>query len=102
MKKVRFAAGLFYFSPEGQVAAARYLAAMKTFTIELADEEQYQRLLQLARALGMGVGAPAPLSAAEQERHQRIIAKGGSGTSIPDPVAWQREIRADRPLPNRD
>ena len=31
----------------------------------------------------------------------REIAKRG-GTGIKDPVAWQREIRKDRPLPGRD
>ncbi|MBP9664853.1 MAG: hypothetical protein KBD94_09535 [Pyrinomonadaceae bacterium] len=31
----------------------------------------------------------------------RIAARGGV-KSIPDPVAWQREIRKDRPLPGRD
>lgn len=30
------------------------------------------------------------------------IAKLGGTPSIPDPVAWQREIRRDRPLPGRD
>ena len=32
---------------------------------------------------------------------QKIADAGGLG-SIPDPVAWQREIRKDRPLPGRD
>ena len=31
----------------------------------------------------------------------REIAKRG-GTGIEDPLAWQREIRKDRPLPGRD
>ena len=31
----------------------------------------------------------------------KIAARGGV-KSIPDPVAWQREIRKDRPLPGRD
>lgn len=76
---------------------------MKTFTIQLDDEQQYQQLLQLAQALGMGTGAPTPLmSEEERQHHLRIIAQGGSGQSIPDPMAWQREIRADRPLPGRD
>ena len=74
---------------------------MKTYTIQLDDDQQYQRLLQLAQALGMGA-ATAPVSETERQRHLAIIAKGGSGLSIPDPVAWQREIRADRPLPGRD
>ena len=32
---------------------------------------------------------------------ERIAARGGI-QSIPDPVAWQREMREDRPLPGRD
>lgn len=31
---------------------------------------------------------------------EKIAAHGGLG--IPDPVAWQREIRKDRPLPGRE
>lgn len=31
----------------------------------------------------------------------KIAARGGI-KSIPDPVAWQREMRKDRPLPGRD
>jgi hypothetical protein len=30
------------------------------------------------------------------------IADSGGIPAIPDPVAWQREIRKDRPLPGRD
>jgi hypothetical protein len=30
------------------------------------------------------------------------IADAGGVPGIPDPVAWQREIRRDRPLPGRD
>ena len=32
---------------------------------------------------------------------RRIALRGGI-RSIPDPVAWQREIRKDRPLPGRE
>jgi hypothetical protein len=32
---------------------------------------------------------------------ERIAARGGV-QSIPDPVAWQREMREDRPLPGRE
>ncbi len=35
------------------------------------------------------------------EALEKIAALGGV-KSIPDPVAWQREIRKDRPLPGRD
>ena len=30
------------------------------------------------------------------------LATSGAGTGIKDPVAWQREVRRDRPLPGRD
>ena len=30
------------------------------------------------------------------------LAKSGAFADIEDPVAWQREIRKDRPLPGRD
>jgi hypothetical protein len=30
------------------------------------------------------------------------LAAAGGISSIPDPAAWQREIRQDRPLPGRD
>ncbi len=30
------------------------------------------------------------------------LAAAGGVSSIPDPVAWQREIRKDRPLPGRE
>lgn len=32
----------------------------------------------------------------------QALADSGGIKSIPDPVAWQREIRRDRPLPGRD
>jgi hypothetical protein len=41
---------------------------------------------------GDGPGAAAALAA--------IAAMGGLG--VEDPVAWQREVRQDRPLPGRD
>ena len=35
------------------------------------------------------------------EALERLAARGGVA-SIPDPDAWQREVREDRPLPGRD
>jgi hypothetical protein len=35
------------------------------------------------------------------EALEEIASRGGI-SSIPDPSAWQREIRQDRPLPDRD
>jgi hypothetical protein len=33
---------------------------------------------------------------------QRVAEAGGAFSQIEDPVAWQREIRQDRPLPGRE
>ena len=49
---------------------------------------------------------PLPVETPEQmakrvEAMTRLAAMGGI-PEIPDPVAWQREIRKDRPLPGRD
>lgn len=37
-----------------------------------------------------------------KEAFQKLRELGGLCDSIPDPVAWQRELRQDRPLPGRD
>ena len=37
-----------------------------------------------------------------KEAFQALRALGGLREAIPDPVAWQRELRQDRPLPGRD
>ena len=37
-----------------------------------------------------------------KEAFQALRALGGLREVIPDPVAWQRELRQDRPLPGRD
>lgn len=48
----------------------------------------------------------APISDAERRRRLgailREVAKREPFASIEDPVAWQREIREDRPLPGRE
>lgn len=35
-------------------------------------------------------------------QHLQALADMGTFADIEDPVAWQREIRKDRPLPGRD
>ncbi len=54
----------------------------------------------------MPPGQPAHDDNAEMRRQrvaalERIAARGGI-QSIPDAVAWQREMREDRPLPGRE
>ena len=43
-----------------------------------------------------------PPNATPLEAFKVLRAAGGLRHVIPDPVAWQREQRADRPLPGRD
>jgi hypothetical protein len=31
-----------------------------------------------------------------------LIAKSGGVAAAPDPLAWEREVREDRPLPDRE
>lgn len=73
------------------------------YTIQLDDEQQYQRLLELARRAGIEVIAeglavpPTPalpdLSHLNREELLAIIDQGGDGKSFPDPLAWQRAER---------
>lgn len=86
--------------------------------LTIPDDENYRQLVRLATAIGLLVGADGlvsrqedhasahvirpTLTEAERQYHLAVIARGGSGQSIPDPVAWQREIRVDRSLPGRD
>jgi len=72
-------------------------------TITVPDEQQYQKLLELARQAGIEVIAdslavpPLPLlpdlSHLSREELFAIIDQGGDGKSFPDPLAWQREER---------
>ena len=54
-----------------------------------------------------GTSSPTGRAAPEmlrrrKEAFQELRALGGLRDAIPDPVAWQRELRQDRPLPGRD
>lgn len=91
---------------------------MQPHILTIPDDDNYHQLVRLAEAIGLQVGADGlvskrenlaeahaarpVLTEAERQHHLTIIARGGSGQIIADPVAWQREIRQDRPLPGRD
>ena len=54
-----------------------------------------------------GTSANPPRATAEmvqrrKEAFRRLRELGGLRDAIPDPMAWQRELRRDRPLPGRD
>lgn len=76
---------------------------MRTFTIQLNDEQQYRKLLELARQAGIdviadGLAVPSLLDVSDLSREEKlaILRRGGSGTSTPDPLAWKREEREER------
>ncbi|MCC6795994.1 MAG: hypothetical protein IT366_12825 [Candidatus Hydrogenedentes bacterium] len=46
--------------------------------------------------------ATPEMVARRMEALEALRALGGLSDVIPDPVAWQREMREDRPLPGRD
>ena len=81
---------------------------MQPHRLIIPDEADYQLLLRVAEAAGLQVAADGTVSRKPAEPNPSreellaIIRRGGSGLSIPDPLAWQREIRSDRPLPGRD
>lgn len=83
---------------------------MPQFTLTVPNEEEYRRLLALAREAGLHVleqqlNVPAParplpdVSGLTREELWAILEKGADTTAIPDPLAWQREQRGSRNLP---
>ena len=78
---------------------------MQPHILIIPDDSVYEQLVQLAASAGLHiaedglVSKPAQLATRTREELIAIIQKGGSGTSIADPVAWQREQRQDRELP---
>ena len=84
-----------------------YKARLKGERLEWSGEVP-QEVSQEADVL---VTVLSPSEIGEGERRERgagmaaalrEIAGRGGIRSIPDPVAWQREIREDRPLPGRE
>lgn len=72
----------------------REIGATQFTVTEEAPLTPHERLRQVVRR--------QPLTPEEREAALKVVAAGGDGQSITDPVAWQREIRQDRPLPFRD
>lgn len=67
-----------------------------------------QYVVQSNLKLGQKVQVGAPLASHTQHNPEAIkqairnLQQIGAFRTIKDPVAWQREIRKDRPLPGRD
>jgi hypothetical protein len=61
------------------------------------------------REVAITLLSPSPDSEEARRAQRKIavdalaeLAAGGGIASIPDPAAWEREIRRDRPLPGRE
>jgi hypothetical protein len=72
-----------------------------------SDKFQLMQLLltQLAREEGLSLQAPATPEMNQGQRMAAILQRMADRkalSQITDPVAWQREIRTDRPLPGRE
>ena len=81
---------------------------MKTLILTTTTDQDYELVVKLAQRLGLEyheevLAAPAAaatdprplpdISHLSREELLAIIDQGGSGTSIPDPLAWQRAER---------
>ena len=83
---------------------------MHSYTLTVPNEDEYRRLLALAREAGLHVleqqlptlpsARPLPdVSRLTREELWAILEKGADTSAIPDPLIWQREQRSGRNLP---
>lgn len=76
---------------------------MTRITIEVAQPEDQRLIEELLTRLGIPNRAEEVTNNGENvARLMQELADQQSFDSIEDPVAWQREVRQDRPLPFRD
>lgn len=81
---------------------------MKTLILTTTTDQDYELVVKLAQRLGLeyheeALAAPAAevsephtlpdISHLSREEKLTILRRGGTGTSIPDPLAWQRAER---------
>ena len=85
-----------------------YKAKLKGNQLEWADEvpppppqPDAEVLVTFLATNGSALMDKAERGARMKAALDQLAARGGI-QSIPDPVAWQREIRQDRPLPGRE
>lgn len=76
-------------------------------TIKGEDRKLLKQVEDLARKLGLKISKRNTSlkdknNGAKMAKLMAKMAKKGGIKSIPDPAAWQREIRKDRILPGRD
>ena len=83
-----------------------YRAVLKGDHLEWVDHKpdnaEDKPLDVQVKVLDRGISSQRKSRGAEMAAWLKKIADRGGVKSIQDPVAWQREIRKDRPLPGRD
>ena len=80
---------------------------MHTMTINILDDQTTEKvrwILDHFRSDGVEIVSEEDLNDNTQIAAimERIAKRGTAFNEIHDPVAWQREVRQDRPLPGRE
>ena len=80
---------------------------MTTIILEVVELEDVEIILSLARRLNLKVSIEKEDELLERSKKALLLLKeiaerGTLAKAIPDPVAWQKEIREDKPLLGRE
>ena len=83
-----------------------YRAILHDDRVEWLEQPPEQADARQVRITVLDESAPEPPPLSDRGRMMAEVlaelAERGTFATIPDPVAWQREIRAERDLPDRD
>ena len=80
---------------------------MRTIILEISDSEDAEIIIALAKRLNLRILKNSDAEILERsQRALKIMSQIAERITIreliPDPVAWQKEIRKDKPLLNRE
>ena len=80
---------------------------MRTIILEISDSEDTEMIIALAKRLNLRILQNSDDELLERSQRalkimSQIAERGTIIELIPDPVAWQKEIRKDKPLINRE
>jgi len=80
---------------------------MRTITLEISNSEDAEMIIALAKRLNLRILKNSDDELLERSQKalmimRQIAERGTISELIPDPVAWQKEIRKDKPLLNRE
>jgi hypothetical protein len=80
---------------------------MRTIILEISDSEDAEIIIALANRLKLRILKNSDAEILERSQRplkimSQIAERNTIRKLIPDPVAWQKEIRKDKPLLNRE